>query len=266
MRAVFLILGCVLCFCAEREEVAVKTNGDLSDSLDVISDSLDILPIDTLDSDSLIVKDSSQSEKVYRFLALGDSYTIGASVEESERWPEQLAEELRNNGLPMDKPEIIAITGWTTNDLLSGIDARALKDTFDLVSLLIGVNNQYRGYDIKQQEKEFKELLEIAKAFAGGDSTRVFIVSIPDYGATPFGQSANPELIGKEIDEYNALNRSIASDYNIRYFDITPISREAKSDPDLVAKDGLHPSGKMYARWVQEIYPWVLDLLKEGGN
>ena len=258
MRAVIMILGLVLCFCSSKEDFPLK-NGDESG----FKDSLAFIPKDSLDLDTLVDHDSSQVKLDYRFLALGDSYTIGQSVEEKDRWPVQLYSKLQLSGVKIEKPEIIARTGWTTADLLSALKQRNVKDTFDLVSLLIGVNNQYRGYNIAQQELEFQELLALAIDFAGGDSSHVFVVSIPDYGVTPFGQNSDPVRIGREIDQYNSLNEFIANEYNVRYFNITPISREAKSDPELIAKDGLHPSGKMYSRWVSEIFPWVLGVLDD---
>ncbi|MEP0367568.1 MAG: SGNH/GDSL hydrolase family protein [Cyclobacteriaceae bacterium] len=197
----------------------------------------------------------------FTYLALGDSYTIGESVAEVDRWPVQLTDTLKRKGIQIETPKIIAKTGWTTDELLSAIEKEELTQTYDMVSLLIGVNNQYRGYPISQQEEEFEVLLKKAIAFVGGDTSRVFVVSIPDYGVTPFGQNGDPEKIAKEIDEYNALNKRIADLYEIQYFDITPISRSAENNPDMIATDGLHPSGLMYSEWVKLIFPWVHDLL-----
>ncbi len=196
------------------------------------------------------------------YLALGDSYTIGESVATDMRWPVQLQAKLNKEGTEVMSPEIIARTGWTTDELQSAIDASALADTFDLVSLLIGVNNQYRGYDFSRYEKEFVELLDRAIQFAQGDKSKVFVVSIPDYGATPFGQSANPQKIGEELDRYNAYAQSICEAREIPFFDITPISREAVNDLELVASDNLHPSGKMYGQWVDLFWEDVKGLLE----
>ena len=188
-----------------------------------------------------------------RYLALGDSYTIGESVAESERWPNQLQKLLLDSGIQIEKPVIIARTGWTTNELQDAISKSNLKNEYQLVSLLIGVNNQYRGYPVEQQKKEFRELLLSAITFAQGDTSAVFVVSIPDYGVTPFAKSKDPDKIAKEIDLYNSINQSICTEYGVRYFDITENSRKALNDPSLIADDGLHPSGKMYRQWVQEI-------------
>jgi len=189
-----------------------------------------------------------EAQQHTKFLALGDSYTIGESVAEPERWPNQLAAKLK-----IPQPTIIATTGWRTDNLKDAIEAASLKPEYDLVSLLIGVNNQYQGKPIEVYEREFEELLQTAIKLAKGKKKNVFVVSIPDYGFTPFGK-AKQEKISTELDQYNAINKSIAAKYNIQYFDITPISRKGFEDTELVAADGLHPSGKMYAQWVELIY------------
>ncbi|MEL7341008.1 MAG: SGNH/GDSL hydrolase family protein [Bacteroidota bacterium] len=196
------------------------------------------------------------------FLALGDSYTIGESVPKAERWPVQLAAKLLAEGTEVSPPTIIARTGWTTDELQAAIAASGEADTFGLVSLLIGVNNQYRGYPFAQYETEFVALLQRAIAFAEGDPKRVFVVSIPDYGATPFGQSGDPDKIGRELDRYNAYADSICQAREIPFFNITPISREAVNDPELVASDNLHPSAKMYGQWVDLLWEEVKELVK----
>ncbi len=196
-----------------------------------------------------------------KFLALGDSYTIGESVATAERWPVVLAERLKEKGVSIEVPEIIATTGWTTDELKDGIEKAGPEGSYDLVSLLIGVNNQYRGYDTAVYEKEFRELLNIALGFAEKRS-RVFVVSIPDYGVTPFGKEKDPKKISQEIDLYNQINKDLSSKAGVQYFDITGISRQAADDPELVADDGLHPSGKMYRQWVNIILPGVEKMLE----
>jgi lysophospholipase L1-like esterase len=181
-----------------------------------------------------------------RYLALGDSYTIGESVPESDRFPVQLARQLN-----LGDPEIIAKTGWTTDELNAAIDAAHPTGPYDLVTLLIGVNNQYRGRDAEQYRGEFTALLQRAIGFAGGDAKKVVVVSIPDWGVTPFAEGRDRAKIGTEIDRYNAINREEAGKAGARYVDITPVSRQ--SDPALVAADGLHPSGKQYGEWVKLI-------------
>lgn len=185
------------------------------------------------------------------YLALGDSYTIGTSVEMSERWPVQLAAALVNDSTTVSNQRIIATNGWTTAELRSGINAANLTDTFDLVSLLIGVNNQFRGQSLSLYQAEFEELLNTSIQFAGGDTSRVFIVSIPDYAFTPFG-NGNPQ-ISEGVQRFNAAANLIADDYGISFLNITPISQEGLNDPELVANDNLHPSGKQYQRWVEEV-------------
>ncbi|MCI4670885.1 MAG: SGNH/GDSL hydrolase family protein [Bacteroidia bacterium] len=197
------------------------------------------------------------------YLALGDSYTIGESVDENERWPVILQNALNEDtNLNVIAPKIIARTGWTTNELKDGIKKEMPESDYALVSLLIGVNNQFRGYDFEQYEKEFVELIDTAILKAGGRGDKVFVVSIPDYGVTPFGQSRNVEKVAKEIDEYNAYAKLICSQRGIPFFDITPISRKGLDDPDLIAKDGLHPSGKMYAQWVDLMKDRVKEIVE----
>jgi lysophospholipase L1-like esterase len=202
--------------------------------------------------------------KQYTYLALGDSYTIGESVETSGTFPYQLKAKLAEAQLNIAKPQVIARTGWTTAELKSAIATAALKEKFDFVTLLIGVNNQYRGGDAEVYKKEFVELLQTAIDFANGDKSRVFVVSIPDWGVTPFGKSSgrSTSTIAREIDEFNAINKAETLKLNISYIDITPASRLAGSDLSLVASDGLHPSGKMYFDWARNVAPEVLKVLK----
>ncbi|TAE46297.1 MAG: SGNH/GDSL hydrolase family protein [Bacteroidetes bacterium] len=218
---------------------------------------LTLLPLICLTGCQDRLPDTPQS-----YLALGDSYTIGESVPETERWPVLLTASLRSMGQNIADPRIVARTGWTTSELSAAIEQAQISDTFELVSLLIGVNNQYRRYPIARYETEFTQLLETALAFAGGRKERVFVLSIPDYGVTPFGQQRNPAQIATELDQYNQVARTICASYEVAFYDITPISREALSDSSLIADDGLHPSGKMYARWVSLIEKEVKKQLR----
>jgi lysophospholipase L1-like esterase len=185
-----------------------------------------------------------------RFLALGDSYTIGEAVSETERWPVVLAKKLN-----LADPMIIAKTGWTTDELNAAIDVARPGGPFDLVTLLIGVNNQYRGRSAEEYRSEFVALLGRAIAFAGGDAGRVVVVSIPDWGVTPFAADRDRVKIAREIDQFNAINREEAARAGAHYADVTAISRGAATDPALTASDGLHPSAKMYQQWVDVILP-----------
>jgi lysophospholipase L1-like esterase len=187
-----------------------------------------------------------------KFLALGDSYTIGESVPDNERWPVQLTRALNARGKEFDDPVIIATTGWRTDDLKKAIEERNPPHDFDLVSLLIGVNNQYQGKTPDEYLPEFKELVQMAIDFAGGDPGKIIILSIPDYGFTPFGEDKQ-RTISPAIDAFNSVNRSLAEAFNVCYVDVTPVSRTGLTDPELLAADGLHPSGKMYKEWVNEI-------------
>lgn len=198
----------------------------------------------------------------YKYLALGDSYTIGEAVAADERWPHVLQGRLVGDGIKMELPEIIATTGWTTDELQAAIDKEKPSNNYDLISLLIGVNNQYRGYPIEQYKTEFELLLKQAIAFAGGRGDRTFVVSIPDYGVTPFASDKNPSKIARELDEYNSIAKTICDSYQVVFVDITPGSRRAAEDRSLVAEDGLHPSGKMYKEWVDAAYPKVYAMLK----
>ncbi|MDF3078904.1 MAG: hydrolase family protein [Sphingobacteriaceae bacterium] len=195
------------------------------------------------------------------YLALGDSYTIGEAVNPAESFPFQLASFLSKQGIAVE-PKIIARTGWTTNELISAIKAENISKKFDLVTLLIGVNNQYRGYSKEVYRKEFVELLNTAVTFAGGNKTRVFVISIPDWGATPFATGQDRAKIAAEIDQFNAINKEEATKAGVSYTDITPQSRTALSDVSLVASDGLHPSGKMYLYWAEQLLPKVAAELK----
>ncbi len=196
---------------------------------------------------------SERSNKSYSYLALGDSYTIGESVPESERFPVQLADSLRADGIVVKDPLIVATTGWTTDELAAGIEKAALDTTYDLVTLLIGVNNQYRGRDLKNYREEYKSLLEQAIWFAGGHPEKVIVLSIPDWGVTPFAEGRDREKIAREIDNYNKACKEITQAGGVKFIDITPISRKAALDSTLVAEDGLHPSGKMYGKWVEQM-------------
>jgi lysophospholipase L1-like esterase len=195
-----------------------------------------------------------------RYLALGDSYTIGESVDEAERWSNQLAEMLQTDGVSAEVT-IIAKTGWTTSELWDGIQVREMQPPYDLVSLLIGVNNQYRGYDINEYREQFVFLLNKSIEYAGGNPKRVIVLSIPDWGVTPFAQGRDAQQIAKEINVFNTINREETKKAGAASIDITPISREAVNDPTLIASDGLHPSGKMYLEWAKLAYPAALEAL-----
>lgn len=197
------------------------------------------------------------------YLALGDSYTIGESVAENERWPVQLSQSLTKCGVEVASPQIIARTGWTTDELKAKILSENITKTYDLVSLLIGVNNQYRGRSVEQFRTEFVDLLETALRFAGNKPERVFVVSIPDWGVTPFGGKGQNKTISEEIDLFNKVKKEETEKKGILYIDITSISRQAINDATLIATDALHPSGKMYQQWVEKISPELLKKIKK---
>src|SRR5688572_12843768 len=206
-----------------------------------------ILIISIFTTSILMAQQNDQTTQL-KYLALGDSYTIGESVAEDQRWPVQLVKEFKARGKNFSNPKIIATTGWRTDDLKNAIIKENPARDYDLVSLLIGVNNQYQGKSVDTYAPEFEELLRMAIQFAGGDKSKVFVVSIPDYGFTPFGKEKQ-EKITKELSDYNRVNKDIADKLGVKYFNITDVSRKGFEDPELVANDGLHPSGKMYSEW-----------------
>ena len=217
---------------------------------------------DTVFTETYSDTNSTIEEKdTIRFLALGDSYTIGESVTSFERWPNRLKTKLEDSLNIKVNTQIIAQTGWTTDELMAGINTASLPDTFDLVSLLIGVNNQYRGRPVTSFIPEYIQLLERAISYAQGDTSRVFAVSIPNYGYTPFG-APNQLEITQELLEYNRVSDSICNQYKIPFIEITDISERGLVQPQLVADDDLHPSGEQYRLWVNErIYPAVKHLI-----
>lgn len=199
-------------------------------------------------------------ENALRYLALGDSYTIGESVEPEMRWPVQLVEKLRAEGLEIRDPRIIATTGWTTQDLLKAMDAQLNNEKFDLVSVSIGVNNQYQGKPIGEYRKDLIEIFERAISHSERGAEGVFAVSIPDYGVTPFG-AENAEEIRRELEEFNRVFKEVALEFDVDFYNITPISLKAADQPELIAGDGLHPSGEMYRQWVDLFYEEVREKL-----
>ncbi|WP_372387621.1 SGNH/GDSL hydrolase family protein [Xanthomonas axonopodis] len=203
-----------------------------------------------------------------RYLALGDSYTIGEGVAPAQRWPSQLVVGLRAYGWNLAPPQIIATTGWTTDELQAGIDAAAPQGPFDLVSLLIGVNNQYRGRPLDEYRQQFDALLLRAIACANGHPARVFVLSIPDWGLTPFARarSGDAALIGAQIDAFNAIAADRCSAHAVRFVDITATSRDGGDAVDMLVDDGLHPSGAMYARWTALALPAARDALGATGS
>lgn len=190
-----------------------------------------------------------------RILALGDSYTIGEAVAEQERWPVRVAEKLSANGTHVEEVRIIATTGWTTDELMSAIEAAAPEGEWDLVTLLIGVNDQYRGRRVAEYEDGFRSLLAMASRFAG-ERGQVLVISIPDWGCTPFAveKGRDATTVAREIDAYNAAARHECGIRGVPFVDVTGISRNAASDPGLLAADGLHPSGAMYELWSERIF------------
>jgi lysophospholipase L1-like esterase len=208
---------------------------------------------------------TAQSIQTHSILCLGDSYTIGESATENQRFPEQAVALLRKAKYNFSAPDIVAKTGWTTDELAEAIKQSKLKSQYDFVTLLIGVNNQYRERDLGNYRQEFAALLQTALKFAGNKKERVIIISIPDWGVTPFiaqdGKRRSAQTVGRQIDSFNSVNKSIAAEQGIFYIDITPHSRRAKKDRALIANDGLHPSGKMYNYWARKVAERIAEIL-----
>ena len=189
----------------------------------------------------------------YSYLALGDSYTIGENVPIYDSFPYQTVQLLRKAGYSFYAPEIVAKTGWTTDELQAGIANNKLLTHYDIVSLLIGVNNQYRGRSLQEYTEHFEALLKGAITFANNKHAHVFVISIPDWGVTPFAKDRNRVTIAHEIDSFNAVNKLFAEKYNVKYIDITPGTRLAASDTTLLAGDQLHYSGKEHLNWAEKL-------------
>lgn len=202
-----------------------------------------------------VLRAQLDTENPLRFLALGDSYTIGEGVPATQRWPRQLTDSLKVRGITTDTLNIIATTGWRTDNLLNAISNKNLgSQRYNFVSLLIGVNNQYQQRSFAQYQREFPALLDSAIRYAGGIKSHVFVVSIPDYAYTPYGQqSGEAATISNELNTYNAFAKHIADSLQIIFIDITPVSRQDLQTPAYVAPDGLHPSGLQYTQWVKLI-------------
>ncbi|HET7300153.1 MAG TPA: GDSL-type esterase/lipase family protein [Oleiagrimonas sp.] len=201
--------------------------------------------------------------KPLRFLALGDSYTIGEGVPADARWPFIVAQQLRASGIVIDDPDIVAVTGWTTDELAAGMDQAALEPSYDLVTLLIGVNNQYRGRDLANYREEFAALLARAIALTGGDARHVLGVSIPDWGVTRFAKTENRDSvrIGVELDAFNTAAQQMVEAARGAWVNITPVSRQCADAPDMLADDGLHPSAMQYMLWAERIMPVARTVL-----
>lgn len=217
-------------------------------------------------SDTIIAKDSikyiDDGGYATTYLALGDSYTIGQSVPQKERYPFQTVDLLQKAGYKMRSADIIATTGWTTADLMQGIKEKSINETYDLVSLLIGVNDQYRRRSLAEYRNHFTILLKKSIKLAGDRPSRVFVLSIPDYSVTPFANNSDRKKISQEIDMFNRENKKIAGMYKVNYLNITPESRKAAINKSLIAYDDLHFSGKEYGIWASMLVPMITKVLK----
>lgn len=199
-----------------------------------------------------------------RMLALGDSYTIGQAVSEADRYPEQVVKKLcTDDHICFGDPEIIATTGWTTGNLLDALSATRPTGPYPAVTLLIGVNNQFQGRSQAEYKAQFTALLEQSIALAGNQPSHVLVLSVPDYSVTPFGRSVrDPVLVAAQIDSFNTINRQLAAAYSVNWLDVTTASRQAATDPSLIAADGLHFSGKEYKIWARLMEPVLKGMVR----
>ena len=211
-------------------------------------------------SDTLVVEDNLNTprESPYSFIALGDSYTIGEGVNEDERWPNQFVDVAYENGVDFDQPMIIAETGWKTYDLLNAINQTNFTKKYDYISLLIGVNNQFNSRPIDEFEEDLNKLMDEMKRIKKNDGS-IIIISIPDWGYTPFGESSDISDISEQINLFNNSLRKFATTNGLKYVDVTEISRRGINEPDLITNDNLHPSGIMYLEWAKKIYNIWID-------
>lgn len=201
-------------------------------------------------------------EKLYTYLALGDSYTIGEAIPLQKSFPYQVVDLLRKDKLHVAAPEIIAKTGWTTDELGAAIADHRFLGHYDFVTLLIGVNNQYRGRRIEEYNLELEALINQALQFANNKPERLILLSIPDYGVTPFAKKLDAAKIATEIDQYNAVKRALAAQYKVAFIDVTESTRTAYTDASLVASDGLHPSEKEYKSWAVKVAEMIKTEMK----
>lgn len=216
------------------------------------------------DSDNPMTENPTDNSDQLSYLALGDSYTIGEGVGDSGRYPSQLVDRLnKETDRPWSKPIVIAQTGWTVDELEKGINRADIEgNTYDLVTLSIGVNNQYRGYPISKFEEEFEIMLLRAIRFAGVNSNHVIVISIPDWGVTPFATQSGRDKskIANEIDAYNRIKAEICEKHDVKYIDITQDYRSVGAQTEMLAADGLHPSAKMYERWTEKLFVEVKQI------
>ncbi len=244
-RVVLFILILLIVSCSE------KGNLDEKNQIDTIENQESIYN-DLIDNTS-----ESVSQNNLSFLALGDSYTIGESVIEEERWPNQMVDIALNENVMFDQPDIIAKTGWRTEQLIDTLNKINFIKKFDYVSLMIGVNNQYSLKPIETFRLDLIKLLDMSIGYSI-KRDNVVLISIPDWGVTPFAEGYDRNRIKEEIDQFNSVIRDIANTNNILYVDVTEISRRAITEKDLIANDSLHPSGKMYKEWAEKIYNlWI---------
>ncbi|RZK81772.1 MAG: SGNH/GDSL hydrolase family protein [Pedobacter sp.] len=263
MKLMSVIIGLFLLLACKKGNTTVMDNAQQKPVTPIDTAKKPVTPAKPTDTVKPKPADPNKGKQL-NYIALGDSYTIGEAVNSWEAFPYQLAGQLNAGGLIINPPKLIARTGWTTSELKEAIASSGVIQKFDFVTLLIGVNNQYRGESKDTYRKEFKELLQIALNYVNGNKTRVFVVSIPDWGVTNFAKQSgrNQKVISAEIDAFNAINKEETVAMGVSYTDITPGSRLAVDDTSLIANDGLHPSAKMYRQWSDLLSPKLLQVFK----
>jgi lysophospholipase L1-like esterase len=199
---------------------------------------------------------------IYSFLALGDSYTIGEAVPLTESFPYKVVQLLRKKEYNFNAPEIIAKTGWTTDELQDAINNYLFLSRYDFVTILIGVNNQYRGRDAIEYKQQFEEILKKAIDLANGKKEHVIVISIPDYSATPYAADMDTDKIAKEVEVFNGINKALSIQYKVNYADVALGVKDSKNDASLITQDGLHPSEKEYTKWAEKIVEIITSQLK----
>ena len=231
--------------------IGCNTSSNLDDEISPIYGTESNI-IENQDLNSIISNESPLS-----LLALGDSYTIGEGVNEEERWPNQFVQVAYENGIDFLTPRIIAMTGWKTYDLINGIESSNFEKKYDYVSLLIGVNNQFNSRSINEFEDDLDKLLIKINNLKKKDGS-VLIVSIPDWGSSPYGENMDRNQISTEINTFNNSLKSFANINGLKYVDVTEISRRVINEPNLITSDNLHPSGLMYLEWAKKIFNvWI---------
>ena len=225
------------------------------------SSSFDDETLISIDEDASVnqnLNSDNSNQTQFSLLALGDSYTIGEGVDEDQRWPNQFIKVAYENGVDFSSSRIIAETGWKSYDLINAIESSNFEKKYDYVSLLIGVNNQFNSRPVNEFKNDLDKLLIKINNLKKKNGS-VLIISIPDWGSSPFGEGFDRNVISNEINTFNNSLKNFANTNGLNYVDVTEISRRAINEPNLIAIDNLHPSGIMYLEWAKKIFQVWID-------